>query len=388
MGVLHRLAGALGYERRSATSNSYAAAFGIRPTASGQYVNATLAENLAAVSACIGAISSAMASLPAYVYRVGAVGRTEVPNHPVARLLRRPNGNQTWPDWMEWTMGQVLAHGNAISAVEYDGAGQPTALVPIHWGNVSVSVLPSGRLAYDVVQYVAPWGGTGKPRRLLDGEVFHLRDRSDDGLIGRSRISRAPDVIGNAMALQEYSGNAWRNGVTPSGALEMPGSLGNEQFNRLRQMFEERHAGTSNARQVLILDNGAAWKPMSVSPEDAEILSSRKYGAIELARLFQVPPPIIQAYENNAFTSAQQASLWFAQLTLAPWATKVQAEFSRSVFGEGDHSLEIDLSGLMRGDYEARWKANVAAVAGGILSADEVREMEGWNPRGTAAAVA
>ncbi|MCV5968562.1 phage portal protein, partial [Lactococcus petauri] len=68
----------------------------------------------------------------------------------------------------------------------------PVAMVPIPWRCVSVSLLPSGRLAYDVMQHGAPWGGAGRPRRLRDGEVFHLRDRSDDGLVGRSLISRAP----------------------------------------------------------------------------------------------------------------------------------------------------------------------------------------------------
>jgi HK97 family phage portal protein len=383
-GIIARLLGKT--ETRTATTDSYAAAFGIRPTASGQYVNATLAENLATVTACIGAISSVMSSLPALVYRTAPGGRVEVPNHPVARLLRQPNANQSWPDWMEWTMAQVLAHGNAISAVEYDGAGQPTAVVPIPWGNVQVSVLPSGRLAYDVVQYTAPWGGTGRPRRLLAGEVFHLRDRSDDGLIGRSRISRAPDVIGNAMALQDFSGNAWRNQATPSGAIELPVSLGPEAAKGLLARLRETQAGTRNARSIMLLDGGATWKSLSVSPEDAEVLASRKFSVEELCRVLGVPPPIVQAYEFNTFTNAQQAALWFAQFTLAPWARKIEAEFSRSVFGASDHSLELDLSGLMRGDYEARWKANVAAVQAGILDADEVREVEGWNPRGRPAA--
>lgn len=378
-GILSRLLGRT--ETRSATSDSYAAAFGSRQTASGQHVNAALAENLATVTACIGAVASAMASLPAYVYRGGPSGRTELPNHPIAQLLRRPNAHQTWPDWMEWTIGQVLAHGNAVCSLEYDGAGRPTALVPIPWGNVQVYLLPSGRLAYDVVRYTAPWGGSGRPRRYLDGEVFHLRDRSDDGILGRSRISRAPEVLGNSLALQEWTGSMWRNGTNLSGVLTVPPGITKEGLDRLKTSFTEAYSGTAAARKVLFADVGSSFHAISVSPEDAEVLASRKFSVEELCRLFQVPPPIVQSYEFNSFTNAQQAALWFGQFSLAPWCRKIEAEFSRSVLTDPAVHLEIDLSGLMRGDYEARWKANVAAVQAGILDADEVREIEGWNPR-------
>ncbi|MFC7552638.1 phage portal protein [Pseudoroseomonas wenyumeiae] len=381
-GILSRIFGKA--ETRSATSDSYSAAFGVSPTASGAYVNPRLAENLSTVSACVGAISSTMASLPAYVYRNRQEGREELVAHPVARLLRNPcNGRLTWPDWMEWTMAQVLLHGNALSAIEYDGTGRVTALLPIPWSNVQVSVLPSGRLVYDVTRVVAPWGGNGQPRRYLADEVFHLRDRSDDGLLGRSRISRAPEVLGNASALQEWSGTMWQNQATPSGVLQTANNISEDQLARIKAVTDQNWTGLRNARKMLVLTGGLEWKSVSVSPEDAEVLASRRFTVEELCRLFQVPPPIVQDYTHNTFTNSQQAALWFAQFSLTPWARKIEAEFSRSVFGasSADCTLEVDLSGLMRGDYEARWKAHEIAVKNQILDPNEVREVEGWNPR-------
>ncbi len=171
----------------------------------GSPVTPWAAENLATVVACTNAIATTLATLPACVYRADGDGRTEAPNHPVSRLIRSPNAHQTWPDWVEFTLAQCLLWGNALSVIESDGAGRPTALIPVPWQNVLVTRLASGRLAYDVVAYQTPWGGTGQPRRFLDTEAFHLRDRSDDGLIGRSRVSRAPDVLGAAIGLQTYT---------------------------------------------------------------------------------------------------------------------------------------------------------------------------------------
>jgi HK97 family phage portal protein len=379
MGLWDRLRGRT--ETRDASAN-FAGAFGIHSTASGAYVNRRLAENLSTVLACVGAISSTLGTLPAYVYRRDAGGRVEAPQHPVARLIRQPNPRQSWPDFIEWLMASTLLHGNGIAVIESDGAGRPTGLLPVPWQNVSVVMLPSGRLAYDVVAYTSPWGGTGQPRRYLEGEVLHLKDRSDDGILGRSRIGRAPEVLGTASALQEWSGAMWRNQGTPSGALKVPGPLNQGQFDRLKAITRANLAGQHNARQIMILDNGAEWQSLSVSPEDAEVLASRRFSVEELCRVFQVPPPIVQDYTHNTFTNSQQAALWFAQFSLTPWVRKIEAEFTRSVFGgSSGYELEIDLSGLMRGDYAARWAAYAVAVQNNILDVNEIREAEGYNPR-------
>ena len=381
MGFLDRLLSR--FEARAANASSnLGSAFYAGPTAAGQAITARTAENHAAVLACVGAISSAVASLPAYAYRRTAGGREEVVDHPVARLVRRPNDAQTWPDWIEWTLAQVLLHGNSLSVIDYDGAGRPVALRPIPWPNVQPILLKDGRLAYDVVAYTAPWGGTGQPKRFLAGEVFHLRDRSDDGLLGRSRLSRASEVLGNALALQEHAGATWRNAASPVGALKLPGAMGAEAVNRIRQRLSDTYTGSHNARKVLLLEGGIEWQSISISPEDAEVLASRRFSVEEICRLFQVPPPIVQDLAHGTFTNSREAGRWFAQFSLGPWVRKIEAEFARSVFTDPAMSLEIDMSALMRGDAESRWQSHKIAVDAGILTPDEIREIEGFNPRG------
>lgn len=357
-----------------------APAVGWGPNVAGSRVNAALAENLSTVSACVQAIAGSLATLPAFVYRRDGDGRIEVPNHPVARLLQAPNPRQSWPDFCEWLLGQALLHGNGLAAIESDSRGQPTALIPIPWPNVQVVLLPGGRLAFDVIQYYTPWGGSGAPRRYLDSEVLHLKDRSDDGWLGRSRISRAPDVLAAAIGLQTYSAAIWENAATPSGMVTLPPNVDRAEISRIETWFESRYSGATNAKRPLFMTSDTKYTPMSVSPEDAEVLSSRRFSGEELARLYGVPPPIIGDLSHGTFTNSETAGRWFAQFTLAPWARKIEAEFARCLFSDPAYGMEIDLSGLMRGDFAARWVANVAAVGAGILTKDEVREIEGFNP--------
>ncbi|MGE9007042.1 phage portal protein [Leptospira interrogans] len=376
MNLIDRMAGWAGYEKRTGNDPSWAAlAPGI-----GYYagLSARAAENLSTVLACTNAIATALAYVPALVYRRNADGtRIEMPTHPLSKIVRvGVNEQMTWPDFIEHYVASTILTGNGIASILRSGNGQLAGFRYVPWGTVTVAELSSGRLAYDVSD------GCGNTRRYLEGEVTHLRDRTDDGKVGRSRLSRAADAVNGVYAANTHATAFLNNGASPSGVIEVPATMTRDQRNSLRQSFDDRHGGASKAGTTLILDGGMKWTAAQISPEDAELLETRKFGVIELCRLFQVPPPIVQAYENNTFTNAAQAGLWFATFCLAPWARKIEAEFVRSVFPTGGpYELELDLSGFLRGDPETRWNAHKIAIDSGVLDADEVRQIEGWNPR-------
>lgn len=376
MRLMERIAGWAGFEKRDGRDLSWSAlAPGI-----GYYagLSARAAENLSTVLACTNAIATALAYVPALVYRRDGDGtRTEVSTHALGKIVRMGvNDQMTWPDFLEHFLASTLLTGNGLAVILRSGNGQLAGFRYVPWGMVTVAELSSGRLAYDVSD------GRGNTRRYLEGEVLHLRDRGDDGKIGRSRLSRAADTVTGVQAANTHASAFLANGASPSGVIELPGTMTIEQKTRLREIFEARFKGPSKAGGTLILDGGMKWSASQISPEDAELLETRKFGVIELCRLFQVPPPIVQAYENNTFTNAAQAGLWFATFCLAPWARKIEAEFARSVFPSGGpYEMELDLSGFLRGDPETRWNAHKIAIETGVLDPDEVRQIEGWNPR-------
>src|SRR5262245_24032252 len=144
----------------------------------GQLINSRTAENLSTVLACVGAISSAMASLPAFVYRTDETGRVIDERHAISRLIANgPNAYQTRPDFVEFIMTSGLLRGNAVAEIVTDARGAVTVLKPIPWEWCSVQLLPNGRLVYDVSEITSIYGGQGGQRRLLQEQVFHLRDR-------------------------------------------------------------------------------------------------------------------------------------------------------------------------------------------------------------------
>lgn len=351
----------------------------------GATVNAAAAENLAVVFACAEIIASSLGSLPLLVMRQTEGGQEEDPDHPLARMHRSgPNALQDWPSLIQSSMASVLLQGNALVEVVRDGAGRLKELRYHPWGNVNPQVLPGGRVVYDLNDPLGLWGPAGSMRRLLPEDVLHLRDRSDDGLLGRSRLSRARGAVQAALEVQDFAVAVHSNRATPSGTLELDGKLSPEAMDALKARIRESYQGVDRAGRVMVLDQGLKWKSISISPEDAELLSSRRFATEEIARLFQVPPPLVGIWDHSSFTNSETAGRWFATHTLRPWCRKLEAALLRACFSteaQRSYRLEFDLSDFLKGDDKARWEAHQIALANKVLTPNEVRGMEGWNPR-------
>lgn len=375
MGLLSNLAALVGYEKRAANDPSWQALAPMTGYNAG--LSARGAENLSTVLACTSAIATALAYVPARIYAIENGARLENLRHPLNRLIRGgATPSMTWCDTIEHWVADALLTGNGLIEIERNGGGQLSGLRYWPWGYTTVSELSSGRLAYDVRD------GRGQGKRLLEGEVLHLRDRTNDGKIGISRLSRSADTVVGARLADQHARQFLANGASPSGVITHPGAIPPEGKAQLLQQFQQNNGGAGNAGRTLVLDGGLDWKAAQISPEDAELLETRKFGVEEICRLFQVPPPIVQDYSKNTFTNSETAGRWFATFCLAPWARKIEAEFARSLFPtNSSYELELDLSGFLRGDPETRWNAHKIALETGVLDPDEVREVEGWNPR-------
>jgi HK97 family phage portal protein len=357
--------------------------FGAGPISGiGSFVNVRMAENVAAVVACVNAIAGPVSSVPARVMREIEGGREPAPTHPVSRLIEAPNARQTWPDWLQFTIGQYLTHGNSISLIERDDAGRPIALIPLPWQGIQVQLLQSGRLAFDTMMQTFPWSSTGTPlRRLFEDEVFWLKGRTDDGYLGRSVLARAPAVLKAALGIQEMTSTLWDNAAIPSGIIKHPGVLSPEAKTSIGNTFAERFQGAKNSGKVPVFEEGMTFEATAMSPEDNEVLQSRRFSGEEIFRLFGVPPPLAGDFQFGSFQNAETAGRWHSSLCLAVHCRAIEAEFQRSLFGaDSDYHLMIDLSGLQRGDDAARWQTYALAIENGILTVNEIRKIEGFNP--------
>jgi HK97 family phage portal protein len=345
-------------------------------------VSPHLAENLSAVFGCVQAISETVAVLPVSVYRSdGEDLRKAASSHPVTKLFaRQPNDLQTPVEFLEMVTAHCLLRGNGYVEIIRDGRGAPVELRPLHPDWVGVMRLPgTRRLVYDVSEPESH--GT---RRVLMEDMLHLRDRSDDGFIGKSRLQRARETFGTAIATEEFAASTYKNGARVSGVLIHPDQIGDEAAGNLGDSFKQKHAGAKNAGSIPVLEEGVKWQQVSVSPADAEMLASRQFGVEQIARLYRVPMALLSNHDGAAYNSIIELNRMFAQHAVLPWVRRWEAAINGALLSEESrrtHWVEFDLDELTRANLLERWQAYRIAREVGAMNANEIRREERMNPR-------
>lgn len=343
-------------------------------SSSGQFVDAKSAEGITAVFGCVQALSESTACLPLHVYARTEDGeRQRAEDHPLSRVLREPNNNQTGLAFRESLTASVLLHGNGYARKEYNRSGELTALHPMNPRGVTVVKLENNRHRYDYTD------GDGKVERLLQDEVFHLRDRTEPGdILGKSRIAVARESLGLSMAVREHGSATFRNGTRLSGILETDRALSTEQLAALR-MGWENYTGSKSTGKTFVAPQGITYKQLSMTLEDALWVSASQWSTEEICRIFRVPPTLVADLRHGNYSNTVELGQQFVRYSLARWINMWEAEIGRSLLGpiaRGRYYVEHSVEGLLRGNPEARADFYGKAIKDGWMTVAEVRSLE------------
>lgn len=345
-------------------------------TSAGLPVNPGNAETISTVFSCVQSIAETIGGLPLLVYRQEDNGdRIRASDHSLYRVLHdAPNERQTALEFREQLTAHVLLWGNGYAHIQSDAAGNVTALEPIHPQSVTVLKLPSGRVRYDVADPL-----TGKVSRLLEDEVLHLKDRTDNGLVGKSRIQVAREMLGGVLASQEHGNRAWANGARLSGVLQTDNVMTNDAIGRLRESWDQQFGGYNNSGKTAILENGLKYQQLSMSNEDAQWLESRQFSVEEVCRIFRVPPVLVADLRHANFSNSVEMNRWFVTHTLRRWLTMWEESCERALLGpiaRKRYFIEHNVEGLLRGDSSNRAQFYQAGISAGWLLKSEARTLE------------
>ena len=355
-------------------------------TASGKYVTERSAMQMTAVYCCVRILSEAVASLPLQFYRyTGDGGKEKAVDHPLYFLLHdEPNPEMTSFIFRETLMTHLLLWGNAYSQIIRNGKGEVVALYPLMPDRMKVDRDEHGRLYYKYTVYdsddVDGRKGTnkvGRTVRLQPHDVLHIPGLGFDGLVGYSPIAVAKNAIGLAIATEEYGSKFFANGAAPSGVLEHPGTI--KDPSKVRESWQATFGGSGNANKIAVLEEGMKYTPISISPEQAQFLETRKFQIDEIARIFRVPPHMIGDLEKSSFNNIEQQSLEFVKYTLDPWVSRWEQAMVRALLTPDEkkkYFFKFNVDGLLRGDYQSRMNGYATARQNGWMSANDIRELE------------
>ncbi|MGB3844299.1 MAG: phage portal protein [Sphingopyxis sp.] len=364
------------------TDPRLAQAAGGRSSASGETVTIDSALGLSATWACVNLLAGTIGSLPLMVYRSDANGvRTVARDHPLYFLLHdSPNFDQTALDFWEFIAASIELHGNGFAEIERGNDGRIIALLPIRPDLVARRRLSNGDIEYR-------WPDEqGEARVETQERVLHIRGFGGGPLGGVSTLSVCRNTFGAAQATDRAASTMFGNSALPSGILSTPTPLKPDQRAEAEKLLSEKFAGALNAGRPMLLDNGVTWTQLTISPEDAQMLESRKFSGEEICRLFGVPPAMVGYGDkaSNWGTGKEVDVLGFQKFNLRRRLKRIEQALMKQLLTAADRaagiSFEFNLEGLLRGDSAARAAFYNIMVRLGLMTRNECRALENLPP--------
>jgi HK97 family phage portal protein len=339
-------------------------------TAAGVQVSPESSLQSLAVHGCVNLITSTLSTLPRHTFTSDGDESVKV---PAPRWLERPSPEADWMTFVSQFTTSLLLDGNAYVAVRRDAAFRTQELVAVHPSRVTVQ-----RAA------------EGAPREyLIDGAVYrgelvHVPATivRPNALKGLSPIDAAREAIGLEIAGREYGARFFGQGAHLSGVIEVPGEMTDEQAAVLARTFGAKHGGLRKAHLPGVITGGGEWKPITVTPEQAQFLESRRFSASEIASLvFLVDPAMLgiaQSGTSVTYANLESRGVHFVQFTMLPWISRLENLVTGLL--PARQFLKLNVDGLMRADLKSRYEAHKIGIDAGFLTPNEARGLEDLPP--------
>lgn len=361
-------------------------AFGVTAASAGVSVTALSAQRVAAVAACRQKIAGSISTLRLDVLRIKDENEVKEPRDALWYLLNeQPQEQFTATSHWDNKVSEQLLRGDGFTWIRRRMNGSIAELFPLPWGSVQPWRMPNGSIRYYIT--LPEFGIT---TWLEPSEVLHFPGHGFDGVRSMSVIAYgANNAIGNALAMDDYSGKFFANGAHPSIILKTDKAMTETQKNELRAAFVAKYSGANNAhKHPLVLTEGLAAQEISLSAEDAQLLEARKFQVVDIARAFGVPPHMIGETTGSSAVGAgyEQQARDFVMHTLRLHIKRLEQELNRKLFPrDTGRFVRFDLGDLIEGDSKAQAEYNRAALGGpgtgfGWMTINEVRKGKGLPP--------
>ncbi|WP_321283004.1 phage portal protein [uncultured Vibrio sp.] len=347
----------------------------------GSGVSVESAMGLSAVYSCIGVLGRSMGQLPLHVMRRDANGVvSRATDHPVYYLLHdEPNPFQTSYDWRESGMVHVSGWGNHYTEiVRHPRSGEVRELGLIRPWESNLTKTNSGRYTYAVT------AEDTLARAVSPEDMIHIKAIGSDGKVGKSPIAQCREAFALGLETQGYGNQFFRSGGKPTGIVSVKSQLEEKSWKRLLDRWRKSKVEMqSNDNKTLFLPSELAYQSITIPPEDAQFLETRKFSRSEVAGIYNVPAHMINDLEKATFSNISEQAIQFVRHTMIPWVVKWEQELNRKLFTEQErragYYVKFNLNGLLRGTAKERAEFYSKAIRDGWMNRNQVRELEDMN---------
>lgn len=344
---------------------------------SGVHVDETNALTFAPVFCAINLISGATSTLPLRLFVKKNKKRTVATEKTSNKVM-----NYRWNQYMTAQIGRevmiahILAWGNGYAEKVYNKMGDLVELWPIPPNRVMPEMY-EGELTYRIKV-------GSEEIRLKRDKILHIPGLGFDGFTGYSVISLARQSIGLGMAMEEFGARFFGSGTHPGVVVTHPNKLSPQAHANLTGSLDKGFQGLGKSHRLLFLEEGMKLEKLGIPPEDAQFLESRQHQIPEIARWFNLPPHKLKDLTKSSFSNIESEQISFVTESILPWLIRLETNYNMQLLSEREQDqgyyFKHNVAGLLRGDATSRGEFYSKLFNIGVVSINDIRELEDWDP--------
>lgn len=334
----------------------------------GSILNNYTAMNVSAFFAATSLISNTIAMLPIKVLVSNVDGKNENEQHPILKALdNMPNISKF--SLLKLIVQSVILRGNAFVYIERKG-NTVTGLRYLESGDVTIN--------YDKIKNTLWYQCTNVSSKYIQPkDMLHFVLNSYDGVNGVSLLSYAKRTLAITNSSENSAKQFFDNGMNLNGILKVLTPISQKQKEEIRQSWNQANSGNGG---LAVINGNMEYQQLTLSPEDAQLLSSRQYNIADIARFFNLNPLLLGGESGATYSSLEMLQNAFLIHTLQPYISMIEAEMNRKLLGQDEKNLEVILetNDLLRIDKSSQANYYGAMIKNGVLSLNEVRKELGY----------
>lgn len=333
----------------------------------------TQSMRLSAVYAATNMISNSCALLPIKIVRYNGDRKEEIKHSLYDMLNLHPDGKHNHFNWMKLLIESVILRGNGYAYIVRDDKLNVVSLELLNPDYVQPMPQTDGTVKYLVA---------GMDKAVDAINMIHLFQHVDQEFNGISTIKFADMAIRASYDAEEHSDNFFKSGAGLMGVLKAQSPLTADQKKQIADSWEKSINHTRGGG-VAILPQGLDFQSISVSPEDSQLLETRQYNVVEIARFFNISPVKLFDLSHVSYSTLEQTSLSYLQDTILPFTQLMEDEFNKKLFKPsqvGNIGVDFDFSVLIQTDKKSEAEYYRTLITNGVISINEARNKLGLTP--------
>lgn len=316
-------------------------------------------------------ITNDFAKLPKQLFQKTAEGRQKIEGHPVQYLIsKRPNQYMGAFMFNKIMLQYAILKGNAYAIIERNTyTSTPKAIQLVDQDQTPVQVLKHNNKLYYLID--------GKTYNSED--ILHVPGFSFNGITGISVIEHAANSLGVSLSSSEFSAEWYNSKGIGTGVVSTQKEMSEDAKVRFSRGLSSALATASNDYKVAVIDEGATYQNIKITPQEAQFLATNKFGIEEVARFLNVPTHKLKSLDNTNNSITENLEIAHVSDSILPWAIKFDGEYEFKLLSTAELKkgvyLKSNEAALLRADKKTQAEYFSKLVNAMIMKPAEARKL-------------